>query len=95
MRTILIKSELEAEVEGLGKIYQVYASFDQSLRLLMEFGIENPISVRDLAYARIKKRRNSSLCNGGSYTREGFLYRKKVNLCSQKLKISDTSTLSS
>lgn len=74
--TTIIKPGLEAEVEGLGNIYKVNIPFDRALESLREFGIENPISLRDLAYARIKEGVNSSLSKYRSYTREGFLYRK-------------------
>ncbi len=72
----LVKPTLEAEVEGLGKVYRLNIPFDQSLESLREFGIANPISSRDLAYARIKKGIKSSLSSNGSYTGEGFLYLK-------------------
>lgn len=90
MTTTRIKPRLEAKVEGLGKIYRADPPFDQALESLRKFGIQNPISIRDLAYARIKEGRESSdlaclrwieggrsyLCNEGSYTSEGFLYLK-------------------
>ena len=63
---------LEAEVEGLGYVYLTEAYFDQALESLRDFGIENPISARDLAYARTKNPESS--LRYGSYTKEGFLY---------------------
>ncbi len=69
-----MKPILEEEVEGLGTVYRTKVPFDQSLESLRKFGIENPISSRDLAYARIQKPISS--LEWGSYTREGFLYRK-------------------
>ena len=74
MKTIT-KSTLEAEVEGLGKIYRADVPFNEALESLNEEKAKI-ISSRDLAYARIKEGRNSSLSNDGSYTREGFLYLK-------------------
>ena len=71
MLQTLIKPKLEAEVEGLGSVYLTKASFDQSLESLRSIDIENPISARDLAYARIKKPKSS--LRYGNYTREGFL----------------------
>ena len=72
--TTTIKPTLEAEVEGLGKIYRVNRPFNEALESLNEQKAKI-ISSRDLAYARTKKP-NGSLCNNGSYTREGFLHSK-------------------
>jgi len=75
MTTTLIKPTLEAEVEGLGEIYRIDRPFNKALESLREQKTK-VISSRELAYARIKEGGDSSLCNSGSYTREGFLYLK-------------------
>ena len=75
MTTTLIKPELEAKIKGLGEIYRVDKPFNEALESLKEQKAK-VISSRELAYARIKEGRNSSLSNNGSYTREGFLYLK-------------------
>ena len=74
MKTIT-KSTLEAEVEGLGKIYRADVPFNEALESLNEEKAKIIFS-RDLVYARVKEGRNSSLSYNGSYTREGFLYLK-------------------
>ena len=74
--TTLTKPELEIKVNGFGEVYRVYAPFDQALNSLKNFGIETPISLRDLAYTRVKKGKNSPLNRYGSHTKEGFLYLK-------------------
>ena len=71
----LTKPTLEIEVKGLGKIYRADLPFNKALESLNEEKAKI-ISSRELAYARIKEGRNSSLSNYGSYTREGFLYLK-------------------
>ena len=76
MKNTLIKPILEEEVEGLGNIYRIDVPFDKALESLRDFGIKNPTSSRDLAYARVKEGRRSSLSCYGSYTKEGFLYLK-------------------
>lgn len=45
---------LEAQIEGLGDIYIFEGPFDQALESLRNVGIANPISARELAYARMK-----------------------------------------
>ena len=72
----IIRPELEASVKNLGEIYRLNVSFDQALKSLRNFGIKNPISIRDLAYARIQKGRCNSLSRYGSYTGAGFLHLK-------------------
>ena len=72
---LLKKPTLEAEVEGLGKIYRADIPFNEALESLKEEKADI-ISSRELAYARVKEGRNSSLSNYGCYTREGFLYLK-------------------
>ena len=63
----------EAEVEGLGIIHRVAKPFDEALKTLKGAGA-NPISARDLAYARIPEGSSSSLCTSGSYIKEGSVY---------------------
>ncbi len=69
---------VEAEIEGLGNIVRVEASFDESLASLRDKE-SNPISPRDLAYARMRVSKNHSLNKDGSYTASGFLYAKNAN----------------
>ena len=63
----------EADVKGLGIIYKVNKPFDEALKTIKSAGAK-VISARDLAYARIQQGKDSSLCNNGSYVREGVLY---------------------
>ena len=72
----MAKATHEAKVEGLGDIYEVSAPFDESMKALRVQGIRQPITSRDLAYARREAGKRSSLCSYGSYTREGFEYAK-------------------
>ena len=83
----------EANVKGLGKIYEARVSFEAALKELRTQDIRQPTSSRDLAYARIQEGKGSSLCSNGSYTNEGFEYAKgqsvllklKSRLSNQKL----------
>ena len=59
----------ESNVEGLGIIQGVAKPFGEALKTIKDAGA-NPISARDLAYARIQKGNNSSLCTKGSYIKE-------------------------
>jgi hypothetical protein len=72
----MAKSELETEVEGLGRILRVDAPFDEALEQLRLSEVRYPITAKDLAYSRMQKGKRSPLCSNGSYTREGFLYAK-------------------
>ena len=63
----------EADVKGLGEVHKVDKPFDEALKTIKQAGA-SVISTRDLAYARIEQGRNSSLCNNGSYVKEGVLY---------------------
>lgn len=71
----IIKPELEEIVKELGGIFIASGDFDESLLTLRLFGIENPISSRDLVYGRVMSGSDSSL-NQASFTKEGFLYKK-------------------
>ena len=70
----MTKAYKEAEIKEFGKIYKTDAPFDQALKALKEMGIPRLITTRDLAYTRIKRGKNSSLCKEGSYTRHGLEY---------------------
>ncbi len=68
----------EADIQNLGSISYVAAPFDQSMDIFKEKGL-TLISARDLAYARIRDAesngvKNSSLCQNGSWIKEGVLY---------------------
>ena len=68
----MINITLEANVKGLGEVYKVEnAPFDEALKAL---GDKEIITARDLAYARIKEGKDSSLSQNGSYIREGVVY---------------------
>jgi len=63
---------LEANVKGLGEVYKVEnAPFDKALKAL---GDKEIITARNLAYARVKEGKDSSLSQDGSYIREGVIY---------------------
>lgn len=69
----MAKPSLEATTKQ-GKILRANALFDEALVSLRQAGCRYPISVRDLAVARIEKGKKHSLSQNGSYTREGILY---------------------
>ncbi|MEK6935277.1 MAG: hypothetical protein AABW67_00660, partial [Nanoarchaeota archaeon] len=62
----------EAEIKGLGIVHRVAKPFDEALKTIKGAGA-SLISARDLAYARIQEGRDSSLCNFGSYIKEGVI----------------------
>ena len=75
-----VRAQLEAEVKGLGKVFYVVAPFDQSLEALRNVGVDKPISLRDLAYARIQTADiNHSLNQNGSYVLQSGIYRPRSN----------------
>ena len=76
MATAIVEAKLEAEIEGLGKIYRADAPFDIARQSLNSERI-NLIIPRDLAYARQKVSKSHSLNTNGSYTRAGFAYAKE------------------
>ena len=47
------KAQFVEDIEGLGKLYVAYGSFDIQVQSLKERGIEIPASVRDASYARL------------------------------------------
>jgi len=63
----------ETEVKGLGIVHKVNMPFDEALKIIRR-ARGRVILARDLVYGRAKKGRNSSLCNIGSYVKEGVLY---------------------
>lgn len=67
------KLKEEATIEGLGTIYYVNSPFDIASALIKGIKAQH-ISARYLAYSRIKEGRKSSLCQYGSYVKEGVLY---------------------
>lgn len=68
-----LKPAKEAEVEGVGRILRIDTPFDAAVKAMEKVGAEL-IDTRDLAYARIKTGKNSSLSDNGSYTIAGYLY---------------------
>ncbi len=73
-------------------IYEIIAPFDKALFSLRDSGIE-PISSRDLAYARIKGDINGKLVNSEGFTREGFLISRKFYIAKDSVLLSSTSPL--
>ncbi len=72
--------ELEAQLEGFGDIYTVYAPFYQALASFDNVNAERlnvPASGRDLAFARMKLGYNHSLTTNGRYLKEGNVYLPK------------------
>ena len=67
------KAELDADVEGLGDIYSVYAPFDKALKAIKKEKTKI-ITLEDLAYSRIKKGNESSLCTEGSFVKEAAIF---------------------
>src|SRR3989344_3040114 len=76
METKTLEPELEAEVEGLGEVYRIDVPFGQARQSLNSKGIKHLITLRNLAYARQRVKRNHSLNTNGSYTNAGFAYAK-------------------
>jgi hypothetical protein len=70
----------EAHIDGLGTIfYCEHPDFKSSLEAIMK-ECDEVISLRDLAYARIKAAKSSTLLHDGSFVREGsLLIPKKEN----------------
>jgi len=68
--------KLETEIEGLGQVYHTENNLIDGLESLRQVGIENPISVRDLAFARIKTGFGNSLSSTESYTSSSLEYAK-------------------
>ena len=69
----MVKPIVEATAKQ-GRILRVDAPFDEAVTALRQAGCRYPISVSDLARARIEKGQSHSLSQNGSYTREGVLY---------------------
>jgi len=67
-----LKPQLEAEVKGLGNVYSVEAHFDEALQALGKS--KKIISLRDLAYGRIRTGSESHLSQHYSYVKEGAIY---------------------
>jgi len=57
-----------------GRILRVDVPFDEAVTVLRQVGCRYPISVKDLALARMEKGKSHSLSQNGSYIREGVLY---------------------
>ncbi len=70
------KPILEASIKGLGSVFYAEKPYDEALAMLKP---AKPITLRDLAYARIKEGYNSSLSGKGSYVKQGIIYIKKEN----------------
>jgi len=70
----MTKAKIETQVEGLGDIYYCNDSaFDDASKAVLGKATAL-ISFRDLAYARIKEGKDSSVSQNGSYVREGSLF---------------------
>ena len=70
----MAKVQIEAQVDGLGDIYYCNDSaFDDASKAVLGKATKL-ISFRDLAYARIKEGKDSSVSQNGSYIREGSLF---------------------
>lgn len=66
--------KIETQIDGLGSIYYSDDSaFNTASKQVLSKSKEL-ISLRDLAYARIKSGKKSSLSQNGSYVREGILF---------------------
>lgn len=70
------KTKFKLKVEGIGRIYEAFAYLGESLKLLKNIDAK-PISLRDLAYARIEDKRISDFCSYYSYVKEGIIYTPK------------------
>ncbi|MBN2459087.1 hypothetical protein JXB28_02285 [Candidatus Woesearchaeota archaeon] len=67
-------AEEEAKIPGLGNIFFcAHPDFKSSLEVIME-KCDEVISLRDLAYARIKQGKYGGLTQNGSFVREGSLF---------------------
>lgn len=72
----MLEAKLEYEIQGLGKIYRVYAQLDKALESL-EKNDAQIITARDLAYARIAlgiENLESTLSKHGIYIMEGTIF---------------------
>ena len=67
------EAKLEAKIKGLGEIYQKDVPFDKALKALKSKKAEI-ISLRDLVYARMQEESKNTLCQYGSYVKEGDIY---------------------
>ncbi|MBI4439538.1 hypothetical protein HY638_01040 [Candidatus Woesearchaeota archaeon] len=65
---------LEGVVEGLGKIMMAKAPLFEAIGQLERAGASSMISLRDLAYARMKSAKEDSLCDTGGFVVEGAVY---------------------
>src|SRR3989338_5334246 len=65
---------LEGVVEGLGKIMVTKAPLFEAIGQLERAGASSMISLRDLAYARMKSTKEDSLCDTGGFVVEGSVY---------------------
>ena len=66
--------KFEVNVKNLGTVYGFFNHFDKALASLNELGIDEPISLRDLAYARIASGPDSDVCTKPTFVREAFVY---------------------
>ncbi|MEK6850486.1 MAG: hypothetical protein AABX85_02845 [Nanoarchaeota archaeon] len=73
----MTKPYVEAEVKGK-RILRVDAPFDEALQMLRKEGVKNPMTSKELTYARTyhPDGKKSTLMTSGSYTQAGFVYIK-------------------
>lgn len=81
---------LRTRLEDLS-VYEIYAPFDKALFSLKNSEIE-PISSRDLAYARMKDDTEKLIYRSG-YTKEGFLTSRKFYISKEQVLITLNSPL--